>query len=562
MSVQSKQTNSQPHSAIPNSTILTKMIEEFAETLDEALLPRTTISGLGLKLSLMIKPAFQDILQEQQGATSSEAFAKGLVRLLASEFGYIMSIQAIEEDHVSFHVARCPFKGSRAQSLCSIMGGVIGGFGLMHFGYCKVQNTPGFKDITRPCVITVFLKQTPEVERKPGLEYTKDNVIQLQEEENRLTVEQRQSRRKLILGMFSKLAFSLRDYPSEGDIAKRFISGLSTVPGVMASAVYFRRGEGNEFALVAHYGFPDNMLPLSKKLSVDAGGAEDEQVVSPVEEINYEWSGALKRYAINYLMTIKISSKDNVNGILTIGWDSPAAVTTEVSEALRAACVLLGTAIDGTRLYFELEKAHVGSISIINQLANMQDRFASDHANRVASLAEAIAKEMGLSDNNVSKVYQSGMYHDIGKIGVPYEILNKPEKLTPEEFEMVKKHTEIGANVVAPVSIFKDIVPAILYHHERLDGSGYPEGLTGEKIPLYARIVGVADVYDAMVCTRAYRGALGKDIALKELRNGSGTRYDAEVVAALERALENLERSKNPERDPEQLELDLFGQAC
>lgn len=528
-----------PRSESIRCDVLKKIVQEFAEVIDEALLPQTTISSLGLRLALIMKQQFFEILEEQGDIARSEAFARAVVKFLSVEFGHVISSTVVTDEYVQLRIVKCPFKSMGSHSLCSIMQGIIGGFGLMSFGYCKISETHKFNDATKPCFKDVYLKQTPEIKNKLGVEYSKDSVVLLRGQEKELSIEHKRARRKLMLGLFSNLAFSLIDHSAEEVLVNNFISGLSNIPGIVAAALYLRASTPNEFYLVAQYGFPESTVPHIKRLRPDnKDQAHVKYIASPIEELGSKWEEALRDLSISALTTAKISSKDTTNGILTIGWSSPLAITPEISETLRAACTLLGAAIEGTQLYFELEKAHIDSISLINKLVGIVDKHANEHSKRVAELAESIAEEMGLPQDEVNLIYQAGIVHDIGKISISPDVLNKSDRLTADEFAMIKEHPRIGADLISPVSIFKRLVPAVLHHHERLDGSGYPEGLTGDVIPMYARIIAVADTFDAMTCCRAYRDARDRQEALDELLRDSGIKYDAAVVQAFIRTLE------------------------
>jgi HD-GYP domain-containing protein (c-di-GMP phosphodiesterase class II) len=126
--------------------------------------------------------------------------------------------------------------------------------------------------------------------------------------------------------------------------------------------------------------------------------------------------------------------------------------------------------------------------------------------------------------------------HDIGKIGIDDQILRKPDRLNPEEYNAIKQHADMGAEIINHIKQLRNIIPGVKYHHEQLDGTGYPEGLKGEKIPIIAKIVAVADTYDAMTTDRPYRKGLSKEWAIKELRRCSGTQFDKEVVEAFVQA--------------------------
>lgn len=164
------------------------------------------------------------------------------------------------------------------------------------------------------------------------------------------------------------------------------------------------------------------------------------------------------------------------------------------------------------------------------------DKYTYHHSLRVQEYSFKIAKELGLSLEVISDVFDAAALHDIGKIKVPETILNKPGRLTDDEFTMMKQHSTYGYEMIKDV-YDKKIAKIILQHHERLDGSGYPHGLKGEEILLEAKIIGIADTYDAMTSDRVYRKGMNPIIAIEELKRLSGIHYDKEIVDAFERVL-------------------------
>jgi HD-GYP domain-containing protein (c-di-GMP phosphodiesterase class II) len=139
---------------------------------------------------------------------------------------------------------------------------------------------------------------------------------------------------------------------------------------------------------------------------------------------------------------------------------------------------------------------------------------------------------MKLSQNDLDDLHRAGLLHDIGKLGVPAEILDKPGKLTEEEYALMRKHPQLGVKILEPIAAYHAVKPLVLYHHENYDGSGYPEGLSGERIPLGARIFALADVYDALISDRPYRPAREKRKVLDFMRSGAGSKFDPKVVEA------------------------------
>jgi diguanylate cyclase (GGDEF)-like protein/PAS domain S-box-containing protein len=168
--------------------------------------------------------------------------------------------------------------------------------------------------------------------------------------------------------------------------------------------------------------------------------------------------------------------------------------------------------------------------TVLKNINNKYDR-EQIHTERVSQYCEAIAKEMNFGEKGVEDIKTAGILHDIGKIMIPPEILNKPSKLTEEEFEVVKRHPETSYQILKSVDEYAVFATDVLYHHERIDGKGYPEGLKGDEIPLNARIIAVADAYEAMTADRPYQSAMTKEEAIEELRKNAGTQFDKEVVS-------------------------------
>ena len=183
------------------------------------------------------------------------------------------------------------------------------------------------------------------------------------------------------------------------------------------------------------------------------------------------------------------------------------------------------------RLSFEkLRRPLQGTIQAMAATVESRDPYTAGHQRRVTNIACAIAKEMGLSDDWIEGLYMAGMVHDIGKIYIPAEILSKPGSLNEIEFSMIKMHSQAGFDILKNIEFPWPVAQAVLQHHERLDGSGYPSGLLGDEIILEARIITVADVVEAISSHRPYRPAIGIDKALDEISGKRGILYDPKVV--------------------------------
>ena len=188
---------------------------------------------------------------------------------------------------------------------------------------------------------------------------------------------------------------------------------------------------------------------------------------------------------------------------------------------------------------YKLEKSYLDSIETLRYIVEAKDPYTRGHSERVSEYAVLIGKHLKVSDYELNLLKVGGLFHDVGKIGIPDAILQKHDKLTDDEYAEIKNHPMIGANILSTAAIFEDIIPIVKYHHERFDGRGYPENLAGNKIPYLARITAVADSFDAMTSRRVYRYSLSLDIVKEEIRKNLGTQFDPQIGALFLDMLEN-----------------------
>lgn len=189
--------------------------------------------------------------------------------------------------------------------------------------------------------------------------------------------------------------------------------------------------------------------------------------------------------------------------------------------------------------YYKLEQAYMESIETLRFTVEAKDTYTRGHSDRVSEYSVLIGKKLGLSDEDINTLKVGGLFHDIGKIGVPDSILLKNAKLTDDEYSEIKNHPSIGAHILSNATIFKDALPIVKHHHERYDGNGYPGKLKGEDIPLLARIAAVADSFDAMTSRRTYRDSLDLDFVKTEIEKCKGTQFDPACADAFLDILNN-----------------------
>ncbi len=200
------------------------------------------------------------------------------------------------------------------------------------------------------------------------------------------------------------------------------------------------------------------------------------------------------------------------------------------------------------KLYLDMRKNYFETLNVLVRAIEASDPYTSGHSMRVSAYAEAIAKQIGLPQNKIDLIKSAALLHDIGKIGIDKNILNKKGRLEDEEFEKIKSHPEIGASIISDLSYLSNISGIIRHHHERNDGKGYPDGLSYDNIPLETSILTIADSFDAMTTNRPYRSSLSLETALQEIKDNEGTQFNPDIVddaiIALQKAFFSLPEQK------------------
>ncbi len=211
-------------------------------------------------------------------------------------------------------------------------------------------------------------------------------------------------------------------------------------------------------------------------------------------------------------------------GMHKSGGDS--AISSYDIQLMESTACFVAAFLDNVAVYEEQRQLFLATVHSLTAAIDAKDRYTKGHSERVAHLAARLAEASGMSPEQVHRVWIAGLVHDVGKIGVPEAVLCKQGKLTDEEFAHIKRHPEIGHHILKDIRPLADVLPGVLYHHEKYDGRGYPARLSGEGIPLLARIIALADTFDAMSSTRSYRPAMPREKVLDEIRRCAGTQFD------------------------------------
>jgi HD-GYP domain-containing protein (c-di-GMP phosphodiesterase class II) len=232
------------------------------------------------------------------------------------------------------------------------------------------------------------------------------------------------------------------------------------------------------------------------------------------------------------MVCVPVKTKDKVLGVLEALNKKQGTFDEEDKEALLALANQVAIAIENANLYQELKEAFYGTSEALAETIEKRDPYTGGHTKRVMNYCLAIGKALGLSKKELEDLKLAAILHDVGKIGVSDNVLLKEDRLNQEELEKMSRHSTYGAEILGHVKQLRDIIPGVRGHHERIDGKGYPDKLKDGEIPIIARIIAVADTFDAMTTDRPYRKALSFEIAFEELRKNIGTQFDRNIVNA------------------------------
>ena len=249
------------------------------------------------------------------------------------------------------------------------------------------------------------------------------------------------------------------------------------------------------------------------------------------------WSGdASEQFDTRAILAVPLIARGKVIGVLQLLNPVGQDVFSEGdSRRMQLFAGPLAHALENARLYAAQQRLYVETVTALAEAVEKRDPYTGGHLHRVVAYSLLLGRELGLDAEALESLALGATLHDIGKIGVPDHVLLKPAKLNDEEAVAMRRHPEDGAEIVSRIESLHEILPIVRSHHERIDGRGYPDGLAGDDIPLAARIVAVADTFDAMTTSRPYRAALAHDIAAQEIVGHGGVQHCAKVVAAFER---------------------------
>ena len=285
-------------------------------------------------------------------------------------------------------------------------------------------------------------------------------------------------------------------------------------------------------------------LSLSTEEICRIKSAEKSAIVGEGAEFGNFLSGWTGTRPAAFLLSPLVSGGELV-GTLILGYRNPPDPAREILIRIRQVADQTTVALSRARLIEELAQNDLGTLAALARTVDTNSHWTAGHSERVTDLAMDLGRELGLPTHEIDRLHRGGLLHDIGKIGVPTLILDKPGKLTEEEFAVIKRHPSKGAMILDPIPNLQNVIPIVSQHHERFDGKGYPNGLSGESISLHARILAVADVVDALASDRPYRPGWSREKVLAYTLENSGSQFDPSVVEAYHR-IEASRRGKTP----------------
>jgi HD-GYP domain-containing protein (c-di-GMP phosphodiesterase class II) len=269
---------------------------------------------------------------------------------------------------------------------------------------------------------------------------------------------------------------------------------------------------------------------LQMYLAEELRAGKDALIDSTQDGLKYQWPDTVRN-----IIAVPLGNAEKMSGCLvaTNALEKPDFDTTDIKlfNSVANQCMVF---IENNRLFDELKELFIGCLKALTNSIDAKDQYTRGHSERVAFISRWIAEQLArvrpVSEKLIHHVYLAGLLHDIGKIGIGESVLRKNGRLTEEEFAIIQSHPRIGASILSGIHQMEEIVPGVLGHHERMDGKGYPQGLKGDEIPLVARIVSLADAFDAMTSRRVYRNAMNIQKALDIIEDGMGTQFDEEIA--------------------------------
>lgn len=369
----------------------------------------------------------------------------------------------------------------------------------------------------------------------------------------------------LLRSMAEQLSFDTQPQ-SHDDFVRQTLALLGRVVGMEASYFFAESPEG--LTIQSEWHAPGTGIPAIVTTFVEnlAGELAQEYIDSPIVRHDLDVSNVdFMIHGISDLIFVPVSSQQvQIGWLLAVNLSFSShkmrfyqacgsglnrdSINSRVTSLLTTAATMLAFHAHNLSLVREREGLLLSVVRTLVSAIDSRDRYTCGHSERVALFAKRLAAALGLNQNSQDRIYLAGLLHDLGKIGVSDAVLNKEGSLTPEEFDEIKRHPQLGWNILHGIDQFASILPAVLHHHERMDGGGYPAGLTSYEIPFDARLLAVVDAFDAMTSDRTYRQGMPVEKALELLADGAGSQWDPELVDTFMSILPDIEEIRTTYR--------------
>lgn len=316
------------------------------------------------------------------------------------------------------------------------------------------------------------------------------------------------------------------------EVARLVIEEARKVIKLSSISVMLLNKESDSLELIGEYGHEHEITTTVCRGVGIAGSVWASGRAEIVNDVHSDPRFIAGTVNLSSLMCAPLKAKDTVVGVIKLGNDQAVTYTAEDLKLFTTLASLAAVAIENANLYEQLKDAFYTTVYTLAETIEKRDPYTGNHTKRVMEYSLAIGKTLGLSDEDMTKLQLGAVLHDIGKIGVRDNVLLKESSLTDEEFEQIKMHPVYGEEIISCITQLKSAIPGVKHHHEKFNGRGYPDGLQGEEIDITARIIAVADSFDAMTSNRPYRAGLSLEVAFDELRKYSGSQFDPQIVEA------------------------------
>jgi hypothetical protein len=339
-----------------------------------------------------------------------------------------------------------------------------------------------------------------------------------------------------------QLSQALTGAPDTREVLTQTLGAVPSMLDCGEVSAWIRVHGSGRFQLVGYLGFePEPGMPDIEMDVATAGrfreDAEEPFVVEREATAEVSEAHRLVPGGREMLVAPMRWEPDGLGAVVVAAKDEWSSFAERDLRLARGIADITSLALGNARRFDELERAYLSTVEALANALEAQDEYTGDHARALAEMALAVGYELALDPERLKILELAALFHDIGKIGVPSEIIRKPGPLTAAELREMKRHPEIGEQILAPVPFLHPILSIVRACHERWDGHGYPDGLAGEAIPLESRIVFVCDAFHAMTSDRPYRAALPESEAVRRLKLSAGTQFDPDIVAAFVRVL-------------------------